>query len=295
MPQQTTPFVEGKYGWSFGESGWNGGMDENIVKFSYLFDRNLDGVVASLPTPLVNGQAYFLTTDNRVYYSAGGIWRSSSVPKWFTFIDKSTGDYLQYNGSALVPLPGLVDSSTRLSSVEAVLDTLGTAAFEDSSYFATVTQITDAVDNLTATDISYSGGTVDSALSDIGQLNANSGLESRMLSDWISLFVQKTDGPIYVASRMGVDVTGATAGASALNNLLQDVPAGSLVIIDGLIRTDSPILVPKEGVSIRGLNRKSSGIRSYGTGPIIQSATQNTQTLKFVSLSDMLLMKNSTA
>ena len=66
MPQQQSPFLEGKYGWSFGEGGWNTGMDENLLKFSFMFDRNVDAIVGSLPAA-VNGQAYFLTSDNRLY------------------------------------------------------------------------------------------------------------------------------------------------------------------------------------------------------------------------------------
>ena len=33
MTQQTSPFLDVKYGWNYGESGWNTGMDENLVKF----------------------------------------------------------------------------------------------------------------------------------------------------------------------------------------------------------------------------------------------------------------------
>ena len=28
MPQQQAPFLEGKYGWNFGESGWDIGMND---------------------------------------------------------------------------------------------------------------------------------------------------------------------------------------------------------------------------------------------------------------------------
>lgn len=101
MPQKTSPFIEGKYGWNLGESGWNGGMDENLVKFSYLFDRNIDQIVSSLP-PEVNGKAYFNTTDNRIYYVVDGTYSSTPTPKWFELKLRTTGETYQYNGSSLV-------------------------------------------------------------------------------------------------------------------------------------------------------------------------------------------------
>lgn len=104
MTQQTSPFLEGKYGWALGESGWNFGMDENLLKFSYMLDRNIDGVVSSLPT-LVNGEAYFLSTDNRLYFAVGGLWSSSPTPKWSLLTVKSSGDTYQFNGTSLISVP----------------------------------------------------------------------------------------------------------------------------------------------------------------------------------------------
>ena len=68
MAQQQSPWLEGKYGWNFGEGGWNTGMAQNLLKFSFMFDRNVDSIVASLPAA-VNGQAHFLTTDNESKYA----------------------------------------------------------------------------------------------------------------------------------------------------------------------------------------------------------------------------------
>lgn len=130
MPQKTSPFIEGKYGWTLGESGWNLGMDENLLKFSYLFDRNIDGIVSSLP-PAVNGQAYFNTTDNRVYFVVENVYSSTPLPKNFLLADRATGDVFLFNGVALVPQPSVTDIDTRLDSVETITSSLGTAAFED--------------------------------------------------------------------------------------------------------------------------------------------------------------------
>jgi len=104
MPQKTSPFIEAKYGWAFGESGWNSGMDENLAKFSYLFNRNIDDIVITLPTIPVEGSAYYLTSEKRVYFVIGGVYYSSPVPKWFEFRLRTTGRIFQFNGVDLVEI-----------------------------------------------------------------------------------------------------------------------------------------------------------------------------------------------
>jgi hypothetical protein len=136
MPQQLSPWLEGAYGWDFGESNWNTGIDQNQLKFSFMFDRNVDGVVASLPAA-VNGQAYFLTTDNRLYFAVGTTWFSTPTPKWFQFAVRSTGVTYQFNGSSAVQIDTPAELDARLDGVEVTVASLGTAAFEDIEFFAT--------------------------------------------------------------------------------------------------------------------------------------------------------------
>lgn len=140
MPQQQAPWIESAYGWSFGEGGWNTGMDQNLLKFSFLFDRNVDSIVASLPAA-INGQAHYLTADNRLYFAVGTTYFSTTVPKWFIIIDRLTGATWQYNGSSLVPLESVSGLSSRLDAVELTVASLGTAAFEDLEYFATQAEL----------------------------------------------------------------------------------------------------------------------------------------------------------
>lgn len=150
MSQQTAPFLEGKYGWNFGESGWNTGMDENLLKFSFLFDRNVDSIAASLP-PAVNGQAHYLTTDNRLYFAVGTTYFSTPVPKWFTVIVRSTGQTHQFDGVSLVQTDTPVQLDSRIDAVELTVSTLGTAAFQSVEFFATQAEL----DVAAATAASY--------------------------------------------------------------------------------------------------------------------------------------------
>ena len=140
MTQRTSPFLGAKYGWDYGESGWNIGMDENLLKFSYLFDRNVEGIVSTLPAA-VDGLAYFLTTDNRLYFGVGTTWYSSSVPKWFILTIKNTGESFQFNGTSLISVPSNSELSTQLGAVQVTLSELGTASLEDVEYFASQAQL----------------------------------------------------------------------------------------------------------------------------------------------------------
>lgn len=140
MSQQTAPFLEGKYGWNFGESGWNTGMDENILKFSFMFDRNLDSITASLPSA-VNGQAHYLTTDNRIYFAVGTTYFSTPAPKWATLVLRTSGDTYQFNGTSLVQIDSPAGIDSRLDALEVTASNLGTAAFEDIEFFATQAEL----------------------------------------------------------------------------------------------------------------------------------------------------------
>lgn len=100
MTSEVSPFVEANYGWPLGSDGWNQEMDMNLVKFSYLHDHNIDAIVSSLPA-IVDGTAYFNTTDNRLYFDANGQRYSSGTPKWFEVTLRATGQVYQFDGTTL--------------------------------------------------------------------------------------------------------------------------------------------------------------------------------------------------
>lgn len=152
MPQQQAPWLEGKYGWNFGEGGWNTGMDQNLLKFSFMFDRNVDSITASLPAA-VNGQAHYLTTDNRLYFAVGTTYFSTPIPKWFTVHVRGTGQTHQFNGTSLVQTDTSAQIDSRLDAVELTVASLGTAAFEDIEFFATQAEL----DVASATAANYTG------------------------------------------------------------------------------------------------------------------------------------------
>lgn len=119
-------------------------MDENLLKFSYLFDRNINNIVSSLPSA-VNGEAYYLTTDKRIYFAVGSIWYSTPVPKWFTISIKSDGKTYQFDGVNLVEVATVTDLTTSVGEINTQLSTLGTAAYQDIASFATPPSVTAAI------------------------------------------------------------------------------------------------------------------------------------------------------
>lgn len=140
MAQQQSPWLEAKYGWNFGESNWNTGVDENLLKFSFLFDRNVDGVVSTLPAA-VNGKAYFLTTDNRLYFTVNTTYFSCPTPKWFEFVVRGTGVTYQFNGTSAIQVESLIGVDSRLDAVELSVASLGTASSKDVDFFASTSRV----------------------------------------------------------------------------------------------------------------------------------------------------------
>lgn len=134
MPQQISPFLEANFGWNLGESGWNEGMDENLVKFSFHLDSNIDAVVDSLPS-LSNGKAYYLTTDKRLYYVVNNTAYSSVIPKWKILKLRGTGQWLQYDGSGIVNISNTKELKASIDSLNSSFSSLGSAAQKATSDF----------------------------------------------------------------------------------------------------------------------------------------------------------------
>lgn len=240
MTQKISPFVEGKYGWSYGESGWNLGMDENLLKFSFLFDRNVDGIVSSLP-PAVSGAAYFLTADNRIYFAVNNTWYSTSTPKWFLLTIKATGLLYQYNGTSIEPVASNSQLDTRLDSVEVTVSGLGSAALRPEAYFASATQLSTAI---TATN-SYTDAGLATKLntanltnsSDITKGAALVGYRNRTLLSRLDDRINLTD--------FGADPTGVNDSSPAMLAALAFstniyIPKGKFKFLSKITYTFSP-------------------------------------------------------
>lgn len=51
------------YGWAYGESGWNTGMDDNLVKLGFTSRNQVKGILSVPPSTPSNGDAYIVGTS----------------------------------------------------------------------------------------------------------------------------------------------------------------------------------------------------------------------------------------
>ena len=253
MPQQTSPFLEGKYGWAFGEDGWNTGVDENFLKFSFMFDRNVDSIVSSLPSA-VNGQSHYLTTDNRLYFAIGSVYYSSPVPKWFIIFVKSTGQTHQFNGTSLVQIDTAAQLDTRLDAVELTVSTLGTAAFENIEFFATQTDL----DVAEATAAAYTDTlrTDLSSSSDSNKGDALVGVKRTTMavsvSDTVHKWIERRHVYVEEFGALGDGFTDDATKIQAAIDAIGTLGGGVVYLSPGKIYFATTLPVLKDGVVLDG-------------------------------------------
>lgn len=116
------------------------------------------------------------------------------------------------------------------------------------------------------------------------------------LKDEITASIKYDEGPIYNIARFGIPVNGVDDATDLFNNFLSNVEPGSLIVVPpGTVRINDILYIQKEGVSIQGFNRMGCTIRHYGEGPVFRSSTKGEITIKNTHLSDLLIMKDSSA
>lgn len=222
MTQQTSPFLEGKYGWSLGESGWNLGMDENLLKFSYLFEGTIDSIVSTLPAP-TNGAAVFLTSDKRLYFCVNSLWNSSPTPKWFVVKLKSTGENYIFNGTTLAPIPSSSSLQGQIDAINTGLPNQLQDTLDSSVAY------TDSRETTIRSDLSSAVGS-----QSIGYTNLNA-TTPRTVALALSDFTTVKD--------YGAVGDGVSEDSSAINSAITDNPGKQVYVPDGVYRVDNPIYV----------------------------------------------------
>lgn len=257
MTQQTSPWLEGAYGWNFGEGGWNSGMDQNLLKFSFLFDRNVDSIVSSLPSA-VNGQAHYLTTDNRLYFAVGTTYFSTPVPKWFTITLRGTGETHQFNGTSLVQVDSATQINTRLDAVELTISQLGTAAFEDIGFFASQSELditeaqTAAYTDLLRSDLADLSPAKGSTL--VGFIQEGAGAVGQTLRSKLKEVVSVKD--------FGAVGDGIADDTSAIQAAIDSSASGIEVFLPpGTYKTTATIFLKRSGVHLVGSGFSSTFIK----------------------------------
>lgn len=99
MPQKLSPYLDFKWGWDYGESGWNIGMDENILKSSILLDGNIEEILDNPPTTNTTLKSYYLRSDNHIYFSVNNSWITFPAPLNKIFYVGETSTPFSFNGA----------------------------------------------------------------------------------------------------------------------------------------------------------------------------------------------------
>ncbi len=95
------------YGWSYGETGWNSGMDENIVLIGFHANKQIKGVLSTPPmTNVNNGDAYIVGSSPtgtwvgnyaKVAIYDRGSWLFATPSTGVSVYNKANGCWYEYN------------------------------------------------------------------------------------------------------------------------------------------------------------------------------------------------------
>lgn len=281
MTQQISPFLESKYGWNYGESGWNTGADENFLKYGYLLNNNVNGVVSALPA-LVNGEAYFLTTDSRFYFAVGGNWYSSPCPKWFIFKIKDSGDFWWYNGVSAVAISNPQQLSDAITTIQSSISSLGTAAYVNIEDLATQAELDIASAQAAAyTDTLRSDLSADAGSSLVGFKQAGAGAVPRTMLEKSREVVSVKD---FGAACDGItdDTTAIQAAVTWANSV-----SSARIVIPGLCVVNSELTLTCNNLELDFSIPGVSGFYFPDSNGI--SITQNSRKSKVVTRNMLLI------
>lgn len=257
MTQKTSPFVEASYGWDQGESNWNFGMDQNLLKFSFLFDRNIDGIVETLPA-VVNGTAYFNTVDNKIYFAVEGAYYTTSVPKWFEVVNRADGIVYRFTGTSLeaVESAAAVDArlDARLDAVELTISN-GASAISATRKDGVVSNIQDALDFKININTNFNVGvggdfpTINSAL----------------------LALSKMGKPQYLSGGLTVTLTLLSGFVLAEQVIIDKQDFGYVLILsqDAQVRIDHTVIAAGQVLTTLDSTAPAFGGRNYAILPVI--------------------------
>src|SRR5690554_770898 len=168
MPAIQSPYFDINYGWEYGEDGWNTGMDENLIRSSFLMRNAVTEFTASLPSNPPDGYSCILTTDNLAYFRVGGNFVFVDIEEGYEFTTLVDGKRWKKESSGYVEIPTATGLNARVESLEERADTT-----EDN-----VSSLQDEVDNIS--------GTVDGIVGDASTLPVSSESQTMSLSEWMA-------------------------------------------------------------------------------------------------------------
>ena len=111
MTSKTENNLDLNYNWSYGEAGWDDGMDENIIKLGFESRKRVKGILSSPPSSKNNGDSYIVGTAPTGLFSGkfsqiaiwdGSLWIFISPKSQDVVFNTSNGcSYIYNNGWSL--------------------------------------------------------------------------------------------------------------------------------------------------------------------------------------------------
>lgn len=115
---QQSPYFGINYGWPYGSDGWNTGMDENLIRLSFLTRHAVNEFVNTLPTSPAPGYSCILNSDGLAYIWLEDGYTFTPLEDGYEFSTLVDGKYWRKEGSSYIEIPNPNSLDGRTTSLE---------------------------------------------------------------------------------------------------------------------------------------------------------------------------------
>lgn len=113
-----SPYFDINYGWPYGSDGWNTGMDENLVRLSFLARNAVNEFVNTLPPSPAPGYSCILNSDGLAYVWLGDGYVFTPLEDGYEFLTLADGKYWRKDGPSYIEIPSPISLDDRATSLE---------------------------------------------------------------------------------------------------------------------------------------------------------------------------------
>lgn len=170
-----SPYFDINYGWPYGSDGWNTGMDENLVRLSFLARNAVTEFTNSLPASPAPGYSCILNSDSLAYFWLGESYVFVELEEGYEFTTLSDGKRWRKQGGTYIEIPTIGSINVRTTSLE--------------------TRMGDVEDDLSQviSDASDTAQEVGDILSDASALPVTSDSVTQSLAAWMDFVRDRTN------------------------------------------------------------------------------------------------------
>src|SRR5690554_6052009 len=115
---QQSPYFGINYGWPYGSDGWNTGMDENLIRLSFLARNAVNEFVDTLPESPVPGYSCILNSDGMAYVWLEDGYTFTPLEDGYKFLTLVDGKYWRKEGPSYIEIPSPISLDDRATSLE---------------------------------------------------------------------------------------------------------------------------------------------------------------------------------